>query len=98
MDQQLVIQTLRAHEPELRAAGILRLRLFGSLARGQSSPASDVDLMADFDPAKSLSLLALVTLENRLAELLGVKVDLSSADSMKDYVLNDAVREAVLAF
>ena len=98
MDQHSVIRILRAHEPELRAAGIVRLRLFGSVARGQSSPASDVDLMADFDPSHSLSLLNLVSLENRLAELLGVKVDLSPADSMKDYVRDDAVREAVLAF
>jgi predicted nucleotidyltransferase len=47
MDKGSVIETLRLHEPELRAAGIVHLRLFGSVARGEASPESDVDLMAD---------------------------------------------------
>ena len=98
MDKTYVIQTLRAHEPELRAAGILHLRLFGSVARGDSSPRSDIDLLADFDKSKRLSLVSMAHLENRLADLLGVKVDLSPADSMKEPVRRQAVREAVLAF
>lgn len=98
MDLHFVLQTLRAHEPELRAAGVTRLSLFGSVARGESTPQSDVDLMADFDFSKRLSLLSMVRLEDRLAALLGVKVDLAPADSLKDYVRNDAIREAVHAF
>lgn len=98
MDKHSVLKTLRAHQPELRAAGITRLRLFGSVARGESTPESDVDLMADFDFSKRLSLLSMVSLEDRLAALLGVKVDLAPADSLKDYVCNDAIREAVHAF
>lgn len=98
MDKRQVIQTLRAHEPELRAAGIVHLRLFGSVARDEASSASDVDLMADFDRSKRLSLVSMAHLENRLTDLLGVKVDLSSADSMRDPVREEAVREAVLAF
>jgi hypothetical protein len=54
--------------------------------------------MADFDFSKRLSLLSMVSLEDRLAALLGVKVDLAPADSLKDYVCNDAIREAVHAF
>lgn len=49
MDKGSVIQTLRKHEPELKAAGIVHLRLFGSVARGEASDQSDVDLMADLD-------------------------------------------------
>lgn len=49
MDKGSVIQTLRMYEPELRAAGIVHLRLFGSVARGESYAGSDIDLMADFD-------------------------------------------------
>jgi uncharacterized protein len=98
MDKGAIIQTLRAHEAELRAAGIVHLRLFGSVARGDSSAQSDVDLMAEFDRSARLSLVSMVRLENRLAELLGVKVDLSPADSMKETVHREAVREAVVAF
>ncbi len=49
-----VIGMLRAHEAELRAAGISRLSLFGSVARGDAEAGSDVDLAAEFDPAARL--------------------------------------------
>jgi predicted nucleotidyltransferase len=91
-----VIATLRAHEAELREAGIVRLRLFGSVARGEAG--NDVDLVAEFDAAKSMSLIDLVGLENRLSDLLGVKVDLAREGSLKPRVRKNVEREAVLAF
>ncbi len=69
MDKATVIAKLREVEPELKAAGTTRLSLFGSVARGDSSSQSDVDLMAEFDPTKQFSLLDLVHLENRLADV-----------------------------
>jgi predicted nucleotidyltransferase len=98
MDNRTVLSKLRLHEPELRAAGIVHLRLFGSVARGDATDQSDVDLMADLDRSKRLTLVGMVHLENRLSDLLGVKVDLSAADSMKDPVRKRALREAILAF
>ncbi len=98
MDKSSVIQTLREHERELRAAGIVHLRLFGSVARGEASAQSDVDLMADLDRSKRLSLVGMARLENQLTDLLGVRVDLSPADSMKEAVRARAIREAILAF
>ena len=98
MDRDRVIAKLREHEPELKAAGIVHLRLHGSVARGEASAASDVDLIADFDATRPLSLLDMVGLENRLADLLGVAVDLSPAKTLKEPVREKAAREAVLAF
>ena len=46
-----VIEMLRAHEKELRQAGLRSLSLFGSLARGETEMDSDIDLAAEFDPA-----------------------------------------------
>ncbi len=71
-----VIATLRAHEAELRQAGIRRLSLFGSVARGDAGADSDVDLAAELDPEAGIGLFALGALERRLAELVGRKVDL----------------------
>lgn len=71
-----VITTLRAHEAELRAAGIARLSLFGSVARGDAEAGSDVDLAVAFDPQARMDLFRLVALERRIAELLGRRVDL----------------------
>lgn len=98
MNKGSVIETLRRHEPELKAAGIVHLRLFGSVARGEESAQSDVDLMADLDRSKRFSLVGMAHLENRLSDLLGVKVDLSPAESMKESVRTRAAREAIHAF
>jgi len=98
MDKTTVIETLRKYEPELRDAGIVHLRLFGSVARGESTALSDIDLMADFDPARRRTLVNMARLENRLSDLLGGKVDLSSANAMKEPVRERAFREAVHAF
>lgn len=98
MDRSTVLAKLRASESELKAAGITRLSLFGSVARGDASFESDVDLMAEFDPEKQFSLLDMIRLENRLADILGVSVDLAPARAMKDRIRERATREAVLAF
>ncbi len=49
MDTRSVLLILRENEPELKAAGIAHLRLFGSTARGEASPHSDIELLADFE-------------------------------------------------
>jgi uncharacterized protein len=98
MDSSFVIAKLRQYEPELKAAGIVHLHLHGSVARHEASETSDVDLIAELDPDKGLSLLDIVGLENRLSDLLGVHVDLSPAHMLKAPVALKAADEAVLAF
>jgi len=98
MDKGSILDVLRRHEPELRASGIVHLRLFGSVARGESSSKSDIDLMAELDRSTHPTLLTLVRLENQLTDLLGAKVDLALADAMKEAVRLRASREAILAF
>jgi uncharacterized protein len=98
MDRDYVITKLREHEPELKAAGIVHLRLHGSLARGTATATSDVDLIAEFDSSRHLSLLDMVGIENRLCDLLGAPVDLSPEHTLKQPVANRAAHEAVLAF
>lgn len=74
LDKSTIIAALRDHEAELRSAGIRRLYLFGSYARGTAVPtASDVDLLAEFDGSKRLTLVSLGSLESRLSDLLGLE-------------------------
>src|SRR3954453_4482199 len=94
IDRERVIATLRAHEAELKAAGIARLRLFGSVARGEDG--NDVDLVAEFD--RSVSLIDVIGLEHRISDLLGRKVDLAMERNLKPRVRANVEREAVLAF
>ena len=99
MDKSSIISKLREHEGELRSAGVRHLFLFGSWARGTAVQAlSDIDLITEFDAAREYSLLDRVRLENRLADMLGAKVDLAPAPMLKDGIRERAVREAVLAF
>ncbi|MFZ0286449.1 MAG: nucleotidyltransferase domain-containing protein [Terriglobales bacterium] len=98
MDRHYVIGLLREHEPELKSYGVVHLRILGSVARGDASPFSDVDLMADFDKSKRMTLVKIGSLQNRLADLLGAPVELSSSEWMREPVRSRALREAVLAF
>jgi hypothetical protein len=96
MNREDVIARLRDYEPELKAARIARLSLFGSVARGETG--NDVDLVAEFEESRKPSLIQLVGLENRLSDLLGCKVDLSQKASLKPRVRASVEREAILAF
>ena len=98
MNKENVIATLRAHEVELKSAGVLSLRLFGSVARGEARPDSDVDLMARFDKARCRTLLDYAGVEGRIAELLNVHVDLAPEDMMHEPVRTEAEREVVFLF
>ena len=72
------IARLRAHEAALRAMGIERLSLFGSTARGDAKASSDVDLAAiiDFEAVRKLGPFGFFGIEDRVAEMIGVSVDL----------------------
>jgi predicted nucleotidyltransferase len=83
----------------IEAAGIQHLFLHGSYARGTAVPeASDVDVIADFDRSKKLSLIGRIHLENRLTDILGVKADLADRAMLRPEVLERAQRESVLVF
>jgi len=99
MDQSTIIAKLREYEDELKAAGVEHLLLHGSYARGTAiREPSDVDVIADFDRARKLSLIGRVHLENRLTDILGVKADLSDRMMLRPEVLERAERESVLVF
>ena len=70
-----VLRVLRAHEAELRAMGIERLSLFGSFARDEAGPDSDVDLLATMDRDRATTVWGSYVAEDVIARALGKKVD-----------------------
>ena len=98
MSRDEVIAKLRQHASELRGEGILHLELFGSTARNEAQPESDIDLMAEYDPHKRLSLLGVCRLENELSDFLGRKVDLCSRNTLRPFALQTAEKDAVHVF
>jgi predicted nucleotidyltransferase len=93
-----VLATLRAHEPELRAAGIRRLSLFGSVARGDDEVDSDVDLAAELDPEARIDLVRLIGLERRIGEMIGRPVDLLPEPVEKPRLRANIERDRIRAF
>ena len=93
-----MIARLRANEKELRAAGITRLSLFGSVARGDADPDSDIDLVAEFDPAARMDLFQLTALERRIAEILHRRVDLLPEPTENARLRTNVERDRRLAF
>ena len=98
MDREQVIAKLRAHERQLRAAGIVRLSLCGSTARGDAGPDSDVDLLAAYDDTRRISLLDIVGMELELSDMLGCKVDLIEEGTLKAHVQTSVEAELFRAF
>jgi uncharacterized protein len=70
-----VLALLRAHERDLRAKGVVGLSLFGSTARGDPAPPSDVDLLLELAEAAEFGLFDVVELKDKLAGELGRPVD-----------------------
>ncbi len=81
MRREEVLRILKHHEDELRERGVLRLQLFGSVARGDETERSDIDLLADFRP--QLGIIKTGGIQYKLEKILNAKVDLSSADWLK---------------
>lgn len=98
MNKERILSILREHEPELKAAGLIHLRLFGSVARGEDTSASDVDLLFDYDESEPRKLLGAYGFQDSVAEMLGARVHLNSAKHMKPQIRERVLREAVVAF
>lgn len=76
-----------------RRHGVQRVRLFGSVVRGEDRPDSDVDVLAQFEDGRSLLDLAGFGLD--LEDLLGRKVDVVSEGGLSPYIENRVLHEAV---
>ena len=86
-------QHRRALVNAVAEAGASNLRVFGSVARGEDGPDSDVDLLVDLP--EDTSLFTVLALEGTLERILKVKVDLAPAGSLKPRVRAEALADAV---
>jgi predicted nucleotidyltransferase len=81
MNRDEATTRLRQHEAELKALGVQHLYLFGSTARGDARPDSDVDLFFDHLEG-ALGLYELMDVKERTAEILGCKTDIMTRRSL----------------
>lgn len=73
--------------------GAGNVRIFGSVARGEAGPESDIDFLIDLEPGRTLFDLGGLLYE--LRELLGVPVDVIPEDGLRENIRSNIVREAI---
>ena len=98
MTRDEVLAALKAAEPELRAKGVARAALFGSVARGEQRPDSDIDIMVELQQGVPIGVYGLVTIMSMIENLFPIPVDVSHRDSLRPYVRPSAERDAIYAF
>jgi uncharacterized protein len=91
-------EILKAYREEiLRIAakyGAYNIRVFGSVARGEARPDSDVDFLVELEPQRTL--LDQIALMQSLEELLGRKVDVTEPETLHELIKDKVLREAVV--
>jgi predicted nucleotidyltransferase len=96
MKRQEAIAVLTNHQKSIKDFGVSSLILFGSVARDEARPDSDVDLLVEFD--RPVGLFTFVRLKRYLEEILGSPVDLGTPDSLKPYLQEAVSQEVTRAF
>ncbi len=102
MDTNAIIAKLNAHRAELYALGVLSASLFGSAARGEAVPASDIDIAVRLDPARTpqgLSFIGFVdAIQERLEALLESEVDVVPEPAQKRRLQDQIDKDRIVAF
>lgn len=80
----------------LRSHGAKKIGVFGSYARGDMNPESDIDILVEFSVRKSL--LDIVGIEQELSEALGIKVDLLTEKSISPYLIDRIKKETAVIY
>jgi hypothetical protein len=89
--REAIIAAIRKHADRIAALGAISLYLFGSRARGDSRPDSDLDVFVDYQPGSGFSALDLIGIKHIVEDELGLSIHITTRTSLR----RDAVRAAV---
>ena len=91
------LELLKKHDDEIvRGFGVRRIGIFGSFARGDESPESDVDVFVEFQPGKK-TFDNYMGLKNFLESLFGRKVDLAAYEGLNPHIRENVVEGVIYA-
>ncbi len=93
-----IIRRLRRNARRLRAGGIVHLSLFGSVARGEAKPESDVDVLVEIDARKVRDLLDYAGVVGMVEDIVGTRVDVARRERLYPHVARNALRDEIPVF
>jgi predicted nucleotidyltransferase len=95
MKRDEALRVISEHRGEIEGYGVKDLSLFGSVARNEAGPKSDVDILVEF--GEPVGLFEFVEFKNYLEEILGRPVDLVTEDALKRQLRERVLEEAIPA-
>jgi uncharacterized protein len=98
MNRDEIIEKLKEREADLRAQGVAHAALFGSVARGDDRPDSDIDILVDLDPAIVVTIFDYAGVKDFIADMFDRPVDVVSRESLKPRLRPKATADAIYAF
>jgi uncharacterized protein len=98
MNKQDVIGVLRRNADALRARGIRHAAVFGSIARGDARPESDIDIMIELDPQAKIGVFEYAEIKLYIEGLFEGPVDVVDQEALKPAIRTPATSDAIYAF
>ncbi|KAB8334269.1 nucleotidyltransferase [Scytonema tolypothrichoides VB-61278] len=96
MKRDEVLAIVTAHRQQLQAMGVKSLELFGSVARDEAGPDSDVDFLVEFDRPVGLFDFSKVRLY--LEDVLGCSVDMGTQNALREHLREPVLKDVIRAF
>ena len=94
----IVLDTLRSHESELRRFGVAHAAVFGSVARGEATKDSDVDVLVDLDQDRPIGVFEYARLKLYIEEILDGAGDVVNRKTLKPLLRDSILQDAVNVF
>ncbi len=98
MTRQDALKLIGSLAPQARALGVTGLYVFGSTARDQATPVSDLDVFVEYDQGRPFSLLDLMRVKHLLEDAGGGNVDITTRAGLHPALRDRIEREAIRVF
>lgn len=98
MDKQQAVKLIKARTEPFKKLGVTALFLYGSTARGDAEPGSDIDIFVDYDDKARFSMFDLLEIKYVLEDETGIRVDVATRDGLHPRLRGKIEQSAVRVF